>query len=77
MFRVKSKDDLEKMGFEKDEMTGDYKISKVVNDTNKLLFRVYRGSDYIRHAKTGYIIEDQMKLIYDWTQNDLIYWEEE
>lgn len=76
MFRIKDTSKLEEMGFKKDEETGDYVIKEKINDSMKLLFKIYRGSDYLRHAKTGYIIEDQLKLVYEWSKRDYIYWEE-
>lgn len=76
MFRVKDLTKLEEMGFVKNEETGDYVIAKTIKNIKRTIFRIYRGSDYIRYSKTVYVLEEHLKLIYDWTKKDLIYWEE-
>ena len=76
MFRVKSTDKLGSMGFGTND-SGDFELKKIIGGNMKLLFKIYKGSDYLRHSKTGYVVEEQLKLIYEWTKSDLIFWEDE
>ena len=41
------------------------------------LFTIYKGSPYIRTMRTGYVLEQQLYLIYEWTKKDYIEWEDQ
>ncbi len=75
MLKIKSNDYLSKMGFKKKD--SDYVIQKNIDGVNRILFKVYTGSPYIRISRTGYVSEEQLKLIYDWSKYDFIEWEDD
>ena len=76
MFRIKDTSKLAEMGFSKNDYTGDHEIMRVIKGNKKRLFIIYRGSDYLRYSKTGYVVEEQLKLIYEWSKKDYIYIDE-
>ena len=77
MFKVKSKEYLEKMGFTRKGETGDYICVGTGKDGyKKVLFKIYFGSLYIRYSATTYASEGQLKLIHEWTKQDYIEWED-
>ena len=47
-----------------------------VDGLKKILFTIYKGSPYIRYSKAAYVNEEQLRLIYKWTKQDLIEWED-
>ena len=75
MFKLKSKNILKEMGF---KQSGCDWVCKGKTDKGTIctLFTVYAGSSYIRYARTGYICDSQLKLIYEWTKKDYIEWED-
>lgn len=74
MFKLKNNVKPETLGFEKKDF--DYIRYTNVDDVKKSCFVIYGGSPYIRHSKTSYISEEQLKMIYDWTKKDYIEWED-
>lgn len=73
MLKVLDLKKLSEMGFVKDGP--DYICVETVDGEKKTLFRIYAGSPYIRHSKTGAVNEHQIKKVYDWTTNNLVVWE--
>ena len=54
----------------------DYVCSEIIDGERKVLFRIYAGSSYIRHAKTAATSEYQLKKVYEWAVNDQVIWED-
>lgn len=73
MFKLKSNDVILDMGFIKKD--GDYVYQKNIQGTLRTLFKIYRGSPYIRHSRTSYVEAEQLRLIHEWTKHDYIEWE--
>lgn len=73
MFKLKDGLRPEDLGFRRKDV--DYVITKEVDGVLRMLFKIYRGSPYIRSSKTSYVCDEQLKLIYDWTKQDYIEWE--
>lgn len=77
MFKVKAKEDLEKMGFTRKGDTRDYIcVGTDEFGDKKVLFKVYFGSPYIRCSASTYASEGQLKLIHEWTKENYIEWED-
>jgi hypothetical protein len=75
MFKIGKKENLTEMGFVKNN--DDYVIRKEIDGVSRVLFTVYKGSPYLRYSKTGYVMEEQLKLIFQWGKNNLIEWEDD
>lgn len=74
---LRLKDDINpiKLGFEcKDH---DYVYYVKIDGIKKLGFTIYKGSPYIRYSKTAYIVDEQLKCIYEWVKNDYVEWEDQ
>jgi len=77
MIKVKSNEYLKDMGFVPKNNKGDYVFYGVGDDdTKRKLFTVYAGSPYIRYSTTSYVMEVQLKCVYDWAKKDYIEWED-
>lgn len=74
MFKLKEGYKPQDIGFKRKDM--DWIYQKTVEGTARVLFKIYLGSPYLRSSKTGYVLEEQLKLIYDWTKADYIEWED-
>ena len=74
MLKVLDMKKLSDMGFTRDGP--DYVCTEIVDGERKVLFRIYAGSPYIRHAKTAATSEYQLKKVYEWTINKQIVWED-
>ena len=74
MFKIKDGIKPLDLGFVKKDF--DYVYYGDVEGVKRMLFTVYMGASYIRYSKTSYVTEEQLKLIYEWTKNDLIEWED-
>lgn len=74
MFKVKDVKNLPEMGFVR--VDKDWVRRVMVDGSPKTVFTVYAGSSYIRHPRTGYVVEEQLKLIYDWSLAGYIEWED-
>lgn len=65
----------EQLGFAKHDIDYVYRGKNSLGGV-ATLFTIYKGSPYIRCARTGYVLEEQLKLVYQWTKSDYIMWEE-
>lgn len=75
MFKLKNEKYIENMGFIKNGVDYVYRGKNSLGGV-VTLFTVYKGSPYIRSMKTGYVLEEQLRLIYEWTKKDYIEWED-
>lgn len=75
MFKLKTGVTPVELGFTKHDIDYVYR-GKNSQGGVATLFTIYKGSSYIRCMKTGYVLEEQLKLIYEWTKSDYIQWEE-
>jgi hypothetical protein len=74
MFKVKNKDYLKDMGF---VLEGDdYVCRKELEDRFAILFKIYKGSLYIRCYRTSTVVQHQLRCIYEWAVKGYIEWEE-
>lgn len=73
MFRLKEGVRPEDLGFRRKDV--DYVITGDIDGAIKILFKIYRGSGYIRSSRTSYVSDDQLRLIHEWTKQDYIEWE--
>lgn len=74
MLKVLDMTKISEMGFVRDGP--DYVCTETIDGERKVLFRIYAGSPYIRHAKTAATSEYQLKKVYNWTINEQIVWED-
>lgn len=74
MLKVLDMKTISDMGFTRDGP--DYVCTEIIDGERKVLFRIYAGSPYIRHAKTAATSEYQLKKVYEWTINKQIVWED-
>lgn len=74
MLKVLDMKTINDMGFTRDGP--DYVCTEIIDGERKVLFRIYAGSPYIRHAKTAATSEYQLKKVYEWTINKQIVWED-
>ena len=74
MFKLKDGYQPRDIGFIKKDM--DWVYQKSIGHVCRILFKMYLGSPYIRCSRTGYVAEEQLKLIYDWTKAGYIEWED-
>lgn len=74
MLKVLDMKTINDMGFTRDGP--DYVCTEIIDGERKVLFRIYAGSPYIRHAKTAATSERQLKKVYNWTINEQIVWED-
>lgn len=74
MLKVLDMTKISEMGFVRDGP--DYVCTEIIDGERKVLFRIYAGSPYIRHAKTAATSECQLKKVYNWTINEQIVWED-
>lgn len=74
MFKVKDIKNLPEMGFVR--VDKDWVRRITVDGSPKVVFTIYAGSLYIRHSRTSYVAEEQLKLIYEWTLLGYIEWED-
>lgn len=75
MLKVKDLQNITDMGFVKNGIDYVYR-GKNTNGGVATLFTIYKGSPYIRCMKTGYVLEEQLRLVYEWTKKDFIVWED-
>ena len=75
MLKLKNENELYNMGFVKSGIDYVYR-GKNINGGACVLFTIYKGSPYIRCSRTGYVLEEQLHLIYEWTKKDYIEWED-
>lgn len=75
MFKLKNEKYIENMGFVKNGVDYVYRGKNALGGV-ATLFTIYKGSPYIRSMKTGYVLEEQLHLIYEWTKEDYIEWED-
>lgn len=74
MFKIKQGITPEDLGFVKHDIDYVYR-GKNIQGGVVTLFTIYKGSPYIRCARTGYVLEQQLYLIYEWTKSEYIQWE--
>lgn len=74
MLKVLDMQKIGEMGFIREGP--DFVCSEIIDGERKVLFRIYAGSPYIRHAKTAAANEHQLKKVYEWTINEQIIWED-
>lgn len=72
MFKLKDGVKPTDLGFEKKDM--DYVYYIKIERANRMLFKIYCGSPYIRCSKASYVCDEQLRLIYEWTKEDVIEW---
>lgn len=75
MLKVINKEYIREMGFKKTE-ENDFEYRELIDGEPRKLFTIYAGSLYIRHAKTAYSSQNQLRCIYEWTKKNYIEWED-
>lgn len=74
MLKVLDMTKISEMGFVREGP--DFVCSEIIEDERRVLFRIYAGSPYIRHAKTAAANEHQLKKVYEWAISKQIIWED-
>ena len=76
MFKLKKDEYKKEMGFVTSDIDYVYRGKNATGGV-ATLFTIYKGSPYIRTMRTGYVLEQQLYLIYEWTKKDYIEWEDQ
>lgn len=74
MFKLKAGIEPTVLGFESKDF--DYVKYGDVDGVKRTMFTIYKGSPYLRYSKASYVVEEQLKLIHDWSKSDYIEWED-
>lgn len=74
MLKLKDSVNPKDLGFKTKDF--DYVRYIDVDGVQKVCFTIYKGSPYIRYSKTAYVAEEQLKLVYEWSKNNYIEWED-
>lgn len=73
MFKLKEGINPRTLGFVDKDF--DYVYYAIVDEVKKIVFTIYKGSPYLRYSKSAYANDEQLRLIHEWTKQDVIEWE--